>query len=124
MPELKFARFGNFASTMAMISYIAMWLFILWALIGHLFDEVDPYGFTYVDSMGPPVNISVFNYMPGSQGWDQSHDGSDAYANFYGGNSTTWSDCFDVKMSKSASGHISEWWNERESKALRILAQI
>jgi hypothetical protein len=66
----------------------------------------------------------VFTATPGSTGWDQSHDGSDAYANFLGGNATTWSDCFDITPNKSASGHFVQWWNEKESKALRILAQL
>lgn len=124
MPELKFARFGSFASQSATVSYAAMWLFIIWALVGHLVDELNPSSFTYIDSLGPPVNISVFNGMPGSAGWIQSHDGKDPEANFFGGNATTWSDCFDVRIATSTSGHIAEWWNERESKALRILAQM
>lgn len=99
-------------------------MFILWALIGHVFDEVSPYGLTYVDSFGPPVNTSVFVEYPETTAWDQSHDSNDAYGNFLGGNSSTWSDCFDITPNKSASGHIVEWWSEKESKALRILAQL
>src|SRR5215469_9454816 len=91
-PELKMARFGKFANTMAHISYACMYLFIIYALMGHLFDELNPNRFTYIDSLGPPVNTSVFTSTPGSTAWDQSHDGKNTYAHFLGGNSTTWSD--------------------------------
>ena len=124
LPELKMARFGKFANRMGHLSYASLAIFIIWALIGHLFDELAPVSFTYVDSLGPPVNFSVFNSTPGSTAWDQSHDSNRADAYFLGGNSTSWSDCFDITPSKSASGHISEWWRERESKALRVLAQL
>lgn len=123
-PELRMARFGNFANSMAHISYAAMWIFILWALFGHVFDEVSPYNMTYVDGFGPAVNTNVFTATPGSAGWNQSHDGLGADAIFLGGNATTWSDCFDISPNRSASGHFTQWWNEKESKALRILAQL
>ena len=123
-PELKMARFGKFANTMSHISYFAMYMFIIYAVIGHLLDELSPTPFTYVDSFGPPIDTSVFTSTPGSAAWNQSHDGSDMYANFLGGNFSTWSDCFNIVPQKSVTGHFVEWWQEKESKALRILAQL
>src|ERR1700761_2374445 len=124
LPELKMAKVGNFSTSMAYLSYFALWLFILYALIGHIIDEVAPTPYTYVDSFGPPLNVSVFTSKPGSTAWDQSHDSSQSFSQFYGGNSTTWSDCFIIKPRKSADGNIGLWWNEQESKTLRILAQV
>ena len=124
LPELKMAQVGNFSTKMAYLSYAALWLFILYALIGHIIDEVNPNSFTYVDSFGPPTNISVFTSKPESAAWDQSHDSSQSFSKFYGGNSTTWSDCFVIRPPKSADGNMGLWWNEQESKALRILAQV
>ena len=118
------AKFGDFSNRMAYLSYLALWLFILYALIGHIFDEVDPTPYTYVDSFGPPINVSVFTSTPGSVPWDQSHDSSAKFSEFYGGNSTTWSDCFELKPPKSADGNLKAWWNEQESKTLRVLAQL
>ncbi len=118
------ARLGKFANTMAHISYACMYIFIIYALIGHLFDELSPRNFTYIDSLGPPVNTSVFTSAPGSAAWDQSHHGHDTYANFLGGNSTTWSDCFTLTPRKSTTGHLVEWWQEEESKVLRVLALL
>lgn len=123
-PELKMARFGKFANTMAHISYICMYIFIIYALIGHLFDELSPSNFTYTDSLGPPVNTSVFTSTPGSVAWDQSHDGNDTDSYFLGGNSTTWSDCFTITPQKSTTGNLVEWWQEEESKVLRVLALL
>lgn len=123
LPELKMARFGSFANQMGHISYLFMLIFILWALLGHIFDELLPNDFVYVDSFGPAVNTSVFTAVPRSLGWNQSHDGGDTFE-FLGGNATTWSDCFTISPEKSASGHIVEWWGEKESKALRVLAQL
>ena len=124
LPELGMQKFGSRASRMAYISYLVMWLFILWTLIGHIIDEAAPVQLTYVDSFGPPVNASYFVSTPGSTGWDQSHDGEDLSSMFYGGNSTSWSDCFTVQVPKSPDGHISQWWREKESKALRVLAGL
>jgi hypothetical protein len=123
-PEVKMAKFGDFSTRMAYLSYIALWLFILYALIGHIFDEVAPYPFTFVDSFGPPINTSVFTSTAGSVAWDQSHDSPRNFSLFYGGNSTTWSDCFTLQPRKSADGNINLWWNDQESKVFRVLAQL
>lgn len=118
------ARFGKFANTMAHISYVCMYIFIIYALMGHLFDELDPNSFTYIDSLGPPVNTSVFISTPGSAAWNQSHNGHDKYSKFLGGNLTTWSDCFTITPQKSTTGNLVGWWQEEESKALRVLALL
>ncbi|KAN0104293.1 hypothetical protein V8E51_010038 [Hyaloscypha variabilis] len=68
----------------------------------------------------PPAYVFVDSFGPGGPVF---HPDPDLYTyNFTGGDSTHWSDCFNVTAPSDHFGFWREWWAAKEDRVAHILA--
>jgi hypothetical protein len=68
----------------------------------------------------PPTYVFVDSFGPGGPVF---HPDPDLYTyNFTGGDSTHWSDCFNVTAPSDHFGFWREWWAAKEDRVAHILA--
>jgi hypothetical protein len=128
LDTIKMARTGKWIHMMGKIAFGIMVVLALITVPAHIAVELNPPSFKYIDTFGPPINITVFTNFsyPGSVAFQQSHKPpyTDFEAPFLGGNSTSWSDCFTVQPPKDKLGHLRDWWGMQQDQVLTALSGV
>ena len=124
LPVLKTAILGKMYFVMARYAFVFMILLSIVTFSVYIADEIHSPKFLYVDSFGPLINGSSFKREASLQEMNLT-----ALINgkqkFIGGNSTSWSDCFEVPIpSLGKWGGMAQWWRGLEETVLRVMALV
>ena len=135
LPAIKLAFLRRLSYSTSLVSFILVLILSIITLPLHIFTEISPPTFSYVDFQGPLLPAALFNSDRAQTAidrtwpsllWNQSHadGGAGLDLAFLGGNATTWSDCFWVRPLVSTTGHLTAWWDGGEGKVLRVLSGL
>jgi hypothetical protein len=123
LPALQAAALGKIFFVMIRFAFFFMILLSIVTFSVYIADEVHPPRLLYVDSFGPFVNGSSF--AKSSQRSGNLTAVINGKVTFIGGNSTSWSDCFEVPISSPGNwGGIARWWDGLKEAALRVIALV
>jgi hypothetical protein len=123
----KFSRNSDTGKVRRRIGWAAMHIFAAFALpgafvvtvmsvAGHVAGETRSYEATFVDGLGPAVAANVtFAVVEGVKVVN---------ATAYGGNATSWSDCFTATTVGSRDGFFKEWLAYNEQVAFRLVSLL
>jgi hypothetical protein len=82
-------------------------------IAAHMSQELRTHHTTYIDSFGPTVQV---NWTMNSKGIKVAPD--------YGGNATSWSDCFTLTTPSSSSGFWDQWMEQDAQSIYRLVAAL
>jgi hypothetical protein len=112
------------------IGWGAMSLFAFFALGGaifvtimsiaaHIVGETHTHTATYIDSFGPPIHLNFTETY-----WDVNHTPQKNLTSPYGGNATSWTDCFTITLPNSRNGFFSDWLEHNSEVVFRLISLL